>query len=270
MKHIIGFLFLCSFQLFSQSYLNILLSNGDYKNSKLDSLKKITLSSNGELIYFHKADGTIALENIANIKTFTFSDTPQGQPIPVELSSFNAVQIGSSVLLNWRTETEMNNYGFEIERANELNGTPLKWSSIGFVEGQGSSTRPKEYSFNDRPTGYNIYHYRLRQIDLDGKYEYSKVVSIEINSLDNYSLNQNYPNPFNPATKISYNIASDGFVIMKIYDVLGNEVSSLINDHQKAGNYITTFDGSKYASGIYILRLSSGNYNSSIKMTLMK
>ena len=164
----------------------------------------------------------------------------------------------------------MNNYGFEIERASELIETPRKWGKIGFVDGQGSSIRPKEYSFNDRPTGSTVYHYRLRQIDLDGKYEYSNVVSIEIYSPDNYSLNQNYPNPFNPETKISYNIPSDGYVIIKIYDVLGNEVASLINDHQKAGNYITTFDGSKYASGIYILRLSSGNFNSSIKMTLMK
>jgi hypothetical protein len=270
MKLLIGFLLFSSFQLFSQSYLNILFSNGDYKNSRIDSLTKITLSSNGELIYFHKSDGYIYLEDIANIKTFTFSDTAQGQSIPVELSSFNAVQIGSSILLKWRTETEMNNYGFEIERANELNRTPQKWVKIGFVEGHGNSTIPEEYTFNDNPAGYNIYHYRLKQIDLDGKYEYSNVVSVKINSPDHYSLNQNFPNPFNPATKISYNIPADGFVIIKIFDVLGNEVASLINDNQKAGSHIITFDGSKYSSGIYILRLSSGNYSSSIKMTLMK
>ena len=270
MKLLLSFLLLSSFQLFSQSYLNILLSNGDYKNSRLDSLQKITISTNGEFMNFHQLDGYVAIENIANIKTFTFSDTAEGQSIPVELSSFNAIQLGSSVLLTWKTETELNNYGFEVERAGDSNEAHRKWDKIGFVEGSGNSTIPKEYLFNDKPTGYNVYHYRLKQIDLDGKYEYSNVVSIKINSPDNYSLNQNYPNPFNPSTKISYNIPSDGFVIIKIYDVLGNEIVSLLNDHQKAGNYITTFDGGKYASGIYILRLSSGEYNSSIKMTLMK
>lgn len=270
MKLLIGFLLFSSFQLFSQSYLNILLSNGDYKNSKLDSLQKITISTNGEFINFHQVDGYVAMENIANIKTFTFSDTAQGQSVPVELSSFDAVQIGSSVFLKWKTATELNNYGFEIERANELKGTSLRWSKIGFVEGYGNTACPKEYLFRDNPTGYNVYHYRLKQIDLDGKYEYSNVVSIKITSPNNYSLNQNYPNPFNPITKISYNIPLDGFVIIKIYDVLGNEVASLINENQKAGSYVTTFDGSKYSSGIYILRLSSGDYNSSIKMTLMK
>ena len=81
----------------------------------------------------------------------------------------------------WRTATELNNYGFEIERANELNGTPHEGGvKIGFVEGHGNSTIPEEYTFKDNPTGYNIYHYRLKQIDLDGKYEYSNVVSIKI------------------------------------------------------------------------------------------
>ena len=116
MKLLIGLLFFCSFQLFSQSYLNILLSNDSYKNSQISELKKITFSSSGEVIYFHLADGSTAEENTANVKRFLFSDSPLGTPLPVELSSFNAVQIGSTVLLKWRTETEINNFGFDVER----------------------------------------------------------------------------------------------------------------------------------------------------------
>jgi hypothetical protein len=270
MKLLFGFLLVCSVQLYSQSYLNILLSNGDYKNSRIDSLKKITFSSNGELINFHKIDGNISSENIANIKTFTFSDTALGEIIPVELSSFDAVQIGSSVFLQWKTASELNNYGFEIEKATDLNGTPLKWGKIGFVEGYGNSTSPKDYLFKDNPTGNTISHYRLKQIDLDGKYEYSNVVSIKINLPDKYSLNQNYPNPFNPSTTITYNLPVDADVQLKIYDVLGREVSILVNEFQKAGTYNIPFKAEELSSGIYFCRMNSGSFNSSVKMILIK
>ena len=270
MKLLISFLLLSSFQLFSQSYLNILLSNGDYKNSRLDSLQKITISTNGEFINFHQMDGYVATENIANIKTFTFSDTAKGQSIPVELSSFNAIQLGFSVLLTWKTETELNNYGFEVERAGDSNEAPRKWDKIGFVKGSGNSTILKEYLFNDKPTGYNVYHYRLKQIDLDGKYEYSNVVSIKINSPDNYSLHQNYPNPFNPVTSITYNLPADGNVSLKVYDMLGSEVITLVNGHQKTGVYTIPFNGKDLSSGVYICKISADNFSSTIKMILMK
>ena len=96
MKLLFGFLFICSFQLFSQSYLNILLSNDSYKNSHISELKKITFNASGDVINFHLSDLSVVSENTANVKRFLFSDTPLGSPLPVELSSFNAVQIGSA------------------------------------------------------------------------------------------------------------------------------------------------------------------------------
>jgi hypothetical protein len=168
MKLLIGLLFFCSFQLFSQSYLNILLSNDSYKNSQISELKKITFSSSGDVIYFHLADGSTAEENTANVKRFLFSDSPLGTPLPVELSSFNAVQIGSTVLLKWRTETEINNFGFDLERTNEPNGSVQHWNNIGFVSGSGNSNSPKDYSFTDNPAIGSKYYYRLKQIDSDG------------------------------------------------------------------------------------------------------
>ncbi len=270
MKLLIGFLFFCSFQLFSQSYLNILLSDGSYKNSPISDLKKITLSTTGDLVYLYLTDGTTVTENTGDIISFTFNNTPLGDLIPVELSSFNALQIGSSVLLKWRTETELNNYGFEIERAKDLNGFVQQWNKIGFIEGNGNSTSPKDYTFSDNPESGSKYYYRLKQIDWNGQAEYSNVIFVEIKVPNQYALYQNYPNPFNPVTNITYSLPFDGMVSVKIYDVLGSEVITLVNDHQKAGMYTIPFNGSNLSSGIYICKIYSDNYNSSIKMILMK
>jgi hypothetical protein len=270
MKLLIGFLFFSSFQLFSQSYLNILLSNDSYKNSQISELKKITFSENGEVINFHLSDLSIVSENTGNVKRFLFSDSPMGEPLPVELSAFNAVQLGSSVLLKWRTETEINNFGFDVERAIDLNGSIQTWNKIVFVEGNGNSNSPKDYTFSDNLEVGSKYYYRLKQIDSDGQFDYSDIISVDIKMPNQYVLYQNYPNPFNPTTSITYNLPADGIVSLKVYDMLGSEVITLINDNQKAGVYTISFNASDLASGIYIGKITANNFNSSIKMILMK
>lgn len=270
MKRIVGFLFLCSFQIFSQTYLNILLSNDNYKNSPIGELKKITFSISGEVIYFNLTNGTTISENTANVKRFIFSDIPMGNPLPVELSSFNVVLIGSEVLLKWTTATEINNFGFDVERTNGLNGPGEYWNKNGFVAGNGNSNSPKDYSFIDNPLEGNKYFYRLKQIDNDGQYEYSNVISIDLNTPNKYAMYQNYPNPFNPTTSITYNLPIDGQVSLIVFDVLGSKVATLVNDNQKSGVYTISFDGKELSSGIYICKISTDNFNSSIKMILMK
>lgn len=270
MKLLIGFLFFSSFQLFSQSYLNILLSNNSYKNSQISELQKITFNEAGDVIYFHLVNGSTAEENTAEVKKFTFSDSPLGDPLPVELSSFNAVQIGASVLLKWRTATEINNFGFDIERSIDSKTVTKHWTKIGFVEGYGNSNSPKDYSFTDNPEVGSKYYYRLKQIDADGQTEYSSVISVDLNIPNKYALYQNYPNPFNPTTNITYNIPVDANVELKIYDVLGREVSILVNEFQKAGAYSIPFKAEELSSGIYFCRMNSDNFNSSVKMILIK
>lgn len=270
MKLLIGFLFFSSFQLFSQSYLNILLSNDSYKNSQISELQKITFSENGDVIYFHLSDLSVASENTANVKRFLFSNSPLGEPLPVELSSFNAVQIGYSVLLKWSTETEINNFGFDIERSIDSKTVTKHWTKIGFVEGYGNSNSPKNYTFSDSPGAGAKYFYRLKQIDSDGQFHYSEVIFIDLNKLNEFALNQNYPNPFNPTTNITYNIPVDANVQLKIYDVLGKEVITLINDKQKAGVYTIPFNGKDLSSGVYFCKIAADNFISSIKMILIK
>jgi len=270
MKHFILCFIISSVQLFSQSYLNVLLSNDSYKNAQISEIEKITLSSSGDLIYFHLVDQTTVQENTADVKRFTFGNTPLGEPLPVELSAFTATRIGEEVLLKWTTETEINNYGFDVERAIILNGSPKQWNKIGFVEGSGNSNSPKNYSFADNPGYGNKYCYRLKQIDSDGRIQYSDEIFIEFAVINEYSLNQNYPNPFNPSTNIKYSLPVDANVNVTIYNTLGEAVALLVNEYQKAGSYTISFDALGLSSGIYICKMSSNRFNYSIKMMLIK
>ena len=114
---------------------------------------------------------------------------------------------------------------------------------IGFVNGNGTSSSPKNYSFSDNTAknGYK-YKYRLKQIDNNGDYKYSSEIEVLANLAPaNYSLSQNYPNPFNPSTVINYQLPKPGKVILKVYDIIGKEVATLVNEYKDAGSYSVTF-----------------------------
>ncbi|MEI7813100.1 MAG: T9SS type A sorting domain-containing protein [Ignavibacteria bacterium] len=231
-------------------------------STDLSILKKITFSSTD--VTFLLTDGTSVSKALSTVSKLTFSATGGQIPLPVELVSFTAAVNGNKVILDWNTATEVNNHGFDIERA--LSNTD-NWEKIGFVPGHGNSNSFKEYSFTDLPKGSS--KYRLKQIDNDGKYEYSGVVEAQIGISKQYVL-KNYPNPFNPATKIAYSIPADGFVTLKIFDALGREAALLVNENKKAGNYEAVLNGSWLASGIYICKMISAGYSGSIKMLLIK
>jgi len=191
-----------------------------------------------------------------------------GLVTPVELSSFNAEAENNEVQLNWTTATETNNQGFEILRSfqNDNNG----WQKIGYAAGFGTTTEPKAYSFVDSKLEAGCYTYRLKQIDFDGTFTYSDEVNVEVEIPLVYALEQNYPNPLNPNTTIKYSISEDGFVKLAVYNLLGEEVTSLVNNEQKAGRYEVVFDASRFASGVYYYRMEAQNYISIKKMILIK
>ncbi|MBX2974964.1 MAG: T9SS type A sorting domain-containing protein [Ignavibacteriaceae bacterium] len=196
-------------------------------------------------------------------------------PLPVELTSFNADIVGSKVKLSWQTATEQNNFGFEIERgALSVGGSEVsEWKTIGFVEGNGNSNSPKEYSFSDELSAIGKYSYRLKQIDTDGSYTFSDVVNIEIDANINpaeFALLQNYPNPFNPVTTINYSIPTGEYVSVKIYNTLGEEIATLFSGYVGAGKHSVLFDASKLSSGLYIYKLSAGSQTQVKKMILAK
>jgi hypothetical protein len=185
---------------------------------------------------------------------------------PVELTSFSASSSDNNVNLNWITATEINNFGFSIERKYSNNN----FMPVGFVNGKGTSTEISSYYFNDRNLVPGSYLYRLKQMDFDGKVSYSKEVNIDIMAPAVFALEQNYPNPFNPATSIKYSIPLDGIVSLVVFNILGEKVFTLVNQNMKAGKYEVKFDASHYASGIYFYRLDAGEYSSIKKMILMK
>ncbi len=189
-------------------------------------------------------------------------------PVPVELISFSVSLNGNLVLLNWTTATEINNYGFNVERRTGVG----EWEKIGFVEGHGNSNSPREYSFVDTETPHSIssISYRLKQIDTDGKFEYSHIIALKSNLLKEYVLKQNYPNPFNPSTVISYSIPTESHVSLKIFDVLGNTIATLVNKNQKVGSYKVNFIANDLSNGIYIYKISAGEFVSVKKMILVK
>lgn len=187
-------------------------------------------------------------------------------PLPVELSSFAALLIENKVKLCWTTETEVNNYGFEVERKVIDGG----WASLGFVAGNGNSNSPKKYIFFDVSIyGGSVLYYRLKQIDTDGNFKYSETVEVEL-APSSFSLSQNYPNPFNISTSFQYSVPEISNVTLKVFDVSGNEVSVLVNEEKKKGMYLINFDASRLASGIYFYRLQASGFFEAKKMILLR
>jgi photosystem II stability/assembly factor-like uncharacterized protein len=205
-------------------------------------------------------------------------------PIPVELSSFTANVNGSNVTLSWSTSTESNNRGFELHRMDVglYEGMNEDWEVIAFIQGHGTTTEKKTYSFEDKNLLHGKYSYRLKQSDYDGTYKYYTLSEpIEINIPFVFALHQNYPNPFNPATKIKYSIPTssspllkgrteEGFVTLKVYDILGKEVTVLVNKEQEAGEYEVEWNASNIPSGVYFYTLRAGTFTSTKKLLLMK
>lgn len=194
----------------------------------------------------------------------------QHTPLPVELVSFSASAGEGQVTLRWRTATEINNYGFEVMRteASHSGISSVNWQTAGFVRGSGTSNTEHTYSFTDRPERAGRYAYRLKQIDNDGTFSYSESSAVEFSMPEGYYLAQNFPNPFNPSTDISYGMAKDGVVSLKVYDVTGRLISTVDEGYRAAGNHRVSFDAAGLSSGVYFCRLSVNGYFSVKKMVL--
>jgi len=245
-----------------------LLPGGTYLVTNNTGLHEID-STNGTLLR--------TIYTSANLQYISYADY---SIIPVELTSFTAQVSGSSVILNWTTATELNNSGFEIQRSlnNEIGKlskwipSENDWEAIGFVSGNGTTSEANSYSFVDNLalTNDQTIFYRLKQIDFDGSFKYSQVVEVNILNPIKFSLEQNYPNPFNPSTTINFNIPTDGFVSLKVFDIMGNQVAELLGKETKAGFHSIEFDASQLASGTYFYRLQAGNNIKVQKMLLLK
>ena len=204
-----------------------------------------------------------------------FGLTDKDDALPVELNSFTAALNGRDINLNWETETEVNSYGFEIERS-EINSKSeirnLQFTKIGFIAGHGNSNSPKHYSFADNNLNSGKYIYRLKMVDNDGSYEYSPEVESEIGVPIEYLLAQNYPNPFNPTTKIEYQLPFESSVTIELYNIAGERVDVLVNQEQAAGYYTVEVNSTQFrlSSGVYIYRMTAMSSRDSKSFTQLK
>ena len=188
--------------------------------------------------------------------------------VPVELVSFSGTATQEGIKLSWSTASELNNLGFEVERSMNEN----QFSTIGFVNGAGTSTETHYYSFIDRfnSENSNVTKYRLKQVDFDGSFEYSNVVEVEVYYPSVFNLDQNFPNPFNPSTTIKYTLPVNGYTELKVYDLMGNTISTLVSETKLAGSYEIVFDASHIPSGVYFYTLTLGELKSTKKLMLIK
>ncbi len=194
-----------------------------------------------------------------------FTDNSGG--VPVELVSFTAESIENEIQLKWTTATELNNLGFEIERKTDEEN----WRTINFIKGKGTTTEFQDYLFIDDLFGVTAtkLYYRLKQVDFSGVYEYSEEIEV-VRAPVSFCLEQNYPNPVNPITTISYQIPHQEFVTLKVYDVLGNEIGTLVNEEKPSGEFEVQFDATGLPSGIYFYQLKTSSFVQTRKMILLK
>lgn len=217
------------------------------------------------------ADQSIALNNLATVEgrtlarigavTLVSNTVVIDFIVPVELTSFSAFADNNNIVLSWGTVTETNNYGFEIYR----NG-----NNIAFVEGNGTTTETQDYSFVDVNLQSGIYNYRLSQQDFNGTHRIVGELTVHFSVPEQFVLEQNYPNPFNPSTTINFSIPASGLVTLKVFNALGSEVATLVNEQKEPGSYQVEFEADNYSTGIYFYNLQAGNFVETRKMLLMK
>lgn len=212
--------------------------------------------------------GNFVKHNSINSRDFSPGrDNTDNSALPVELSSFYVKSNSKAVSLVWQTETEVNNYGFEIERKHSNN----TWNNIGFVKGKGNSNSTNKYKFVDEEVSPGkSYYYRLKQIDTDGKFVYSSTIDVTVESPTKFALKQNYPNPFNPETTIKFSLPEAAQVSLTVYNSIGEEVAELVNGKIEAGIHNINFNAEKLKSGIYIYRIHSEKFQAARKMLLLK
>lgn len=187
--------------------------------------------------------------------------------LPVEMLEMSLSSISNRVTLRWKTSYERNNKEFIIERS--INGG--QFTAAGKISGRGNTNIPSEYKFEEDVDTPGKYRYRIKQTDYNGNYEYYNFQnSVQVGNPQSFQMMQNFPNPFNTKTIISFNISETSFVTLKIFDVTGREIKTLINETIRPGYYKSEFDGSELASGIYLCNINSGNYAKTIKMFLVK
>ncbi|MCK6605036.1 MAG: T9SS type A sorting domain-containing protein [Ignavibacteriaceae bacterium] len=243
------------------------------------------------ITFTNSTDTTVTLTNDANNQTFSLyfynrqplsvtfdpdnniilKQASTNQITPVELTSFTAVPYGKMVSLNWTTASETNNKGFFIEKKALTGSAAGNWQEIAFIEGRGTASGIKNYSYTDVVKGFGKFAYRLKQTDYDGTYEYSQEAETEAGEIpESVTLYPNYPNPFNPETKIRFELPQAAFITLQVYNFAGELVDEITRGNFEAGEYEFTYKAEKLSSGTYLCVLNDGQKITKMKMIYLK
>jgi len=236
----------------------------------ISSRADITVDVVGNVILFENSTEHVyfvAPPGAASYTTPAIDQVNVTTPLPVELASFTVSVVNNGVELNWTTASETNNYGFEVQRgADEKN-----FQRIGFVAGNGTTTAQHSYKFADRDLAAATYYYRLKQIDTDGTVTFSDIVRADLATVvREYALQQNYPNPFNPTTTIAFSLKEDGFVKLRLFNMLGQQVVELVNGQLKAGPHTAILDARNLSSGTYLYILEVNGFRGQKRLQIIK
>jgi len=225
-----------------------------------------------EIGYIILRQGNASNAPVLALDGIRISTSWESIPLPVELLSFTCKIISNNIHLNWSTANEINNFGFDVERSlKDKNNNVKKWIKISFIQGYGNSNSIRYYSYiDDSAVPGEIYFYRLRQIDNNGSFKYSNIIEAKTNILNVFCLYQNYPNPFNPVTIISFSLPEYSFVTLKLFNVLGKEVSTILNEYRNAGIHKIIFNADNLSSGVYLYKLIAGKHIIIKKMILLR
>lgn len=222
--------------------------------------------NNSATVQGHIFAGAVAASGVLTIDN--------GTMFPVELTAFTAALRDKNVVLNWVTATEINNYGFIIQRSHAVKAEVqnYNWAKVGFVKGAGYSNSEKKYSYNDNSAVYGNYVYRLKQLDNNGEFKYSAIVEVSAGQIPNgFLLNQNYPNPFNPSTQIQFGVSKNTSAILTLYNIIGEKILILFNGTVLADQiYNIPVNGSNLAGGVYFYKLEADKRSEVKKMLLLK
>ncbi|MBK7266558.1 MAG: Omp28-related outer membrane protein [Ignavibacteriales bacterium] len=235
-----------------------------------------TTAGNYEFVYRYKFEPAWNDTNLYSIAVVQEDNTKEvvntgsskfTNILPVELASFEALQQKNGILVSWSTATELNNFGFEIEKSYD----GVVFTTEAFVNGKGTSTDLTHYSHFMELNKNGAVSVRLKQIDLDGSVSYSRVETVEFGLLPTtVMLFDNYPNPFNPSTTISYALPEATDITLSVYNTLGELVKVLDSGFKPEGNHKMEFEASELPSGVYLLTLNSPIGNSVKKINLLK
>jgi len=239
---------------FSRYYIT-----NDYGNSWSEFTEDVPTG----LISFNAVDNALGYSVGKVGLILRYNDTTY---IPVELISFEVTVNGNEKVLTWITASELNNKGFFIEKSSNK----INWETIGFVNGHGTTTKTTSYTFTDYGIINEQVYYRLKQVDYNGDFYYSDVIEVIVSNPISFALSQNFPNPFNSTTTIRYQLPVDDFVNLILYDIIGNEVKTFIDENKKAGYYTISLNATDLSSGIYFYKLTAGENSSTRKFLLLK